>query len=126
MKNIERKYLVDEEKQVIELFYEDIRDNYVYQNSLGEIGKIYISNFGVIIYPKIDYPEIKTEKMKEKELLKAFCGLFGTAEYNPLSGEYYRTLLSMISNGELELLGYEKQEAIELENDFKSSKPRRY
>ena len=113
----------------VELSLEDTRDNYIHHNALGQIGEIYLSNFGVLINPKQDFCRTSIEKQRELKLLKEFAAVFGTKEYNPLSGEYYSQILEMIKNGQLSSLGYtikNKEEAHDDYEDFTLPKPRRH
>ena len=103
MENIEKTYLIDEDKTVI-IKLEDTRDAYIHNDALGIIGKIYISTNGVMIQSETSYDEL--EQNREDALLAAFKEIFGKAEYNPLSGEYYTKITEMIANGKLASLGY--------------------
>lgn len=112
MKTIEKKCIITED--LIEIRLEDIRDNYIYQNALGDIGSIYISNEGIQIFPHFD-PNSKIYSLRNKELLQIFKEIFDTTEYNPLSNEYFHKINQMIENKTLEKLGYiiEKTELID-------------
>ena len=86
MKIIKKTCIVTEDTIIIKL--EDLRDNYVYKNSLGQIGEIYISREGILTYPNYD-PDSKIQLLRNKKLTEAFIELFEATDYNPLSREYY-------------------------------------
>lgn len=103
MKKIIREYEIYED--TITLCLEDPRDNYVFKDSLGKIGTINISSFGVFITENID-EDPKIEQSRKELLEEEFKSIFKETEYNPISEKYYQKILLMIKNGELSKLGY--------------------
>lgn len=102
-KYIEKTYMVEDENITIQLT--DTRDNYIYEDALGEIGSICLSPLGVIIFPTYSVDE-RQDKLKEMTLLLSFKEIFGEEKYNPLSKEYYQKIKTMIENGTLDSMGY--------------------
>lgn len=124
MKNIEKSYSVEDDCIAIAL--EDIRDEYTTNASLGRIGAILITNYGVSLIQQMDVYDTKKEKLREKKLYEAFQEIFGKGEYDPTSKEYYQKIMSMIETGELKNLGYEMKQAIDdyEEDILERKKPR--
>lgn len=111
MRNINKECIINENDIIIRL--EDPRDNYIYKNALGEIGKIYISREGIMISANYD-SEQKIELLRNKKLTEAFTEIFEATDYNPLSRKYYDKILIMVEDGTLEFLGYEIKREEEL------------
>lgn len=103
LKYIEKICIISEDE--IELKLSDVRDNYIYPASLGELGSINIYEDGIFININSD-EETKIVSKRESILKEAFKEVFGTHDYNPLSKEYYRTIKTMIKNKTITSLGY--------------------
>ena len=102
-KNIKKECIIDGDTITLKLV--DLRDNYVYEDALGDIGSVYISKDGMMIYVELGYEE-KIEKLREAKIYQELKKIFGTEEFNPLSDEYYNKIKMLISNKTLESLGY--------------------
>lgn len=122
MKNIIKICYVEED--IITLELEDPRDEYIYKNALGKIGTINFSKEGVLISPNYEV-ELRTTNIWYKELEKAFYEIFGSNDFDMLSGQYYKKIKQMITNGKLQSLGYTIKSVEELSNEETFLFPRR-
>lgn len=122
MKNIIKTCYVEED--IITLELEDPRDEYIYKNALGKIGTINFSKEGVLISPNYEI-DLRTTNIGYKELEKAFYEIFGSNDFDVLSGEYYKKIKQMIANGKLQSLGYTIKSEEELSNEEMFLFPRR-
>lgn len=116
-KYINKKCIINEDEIIIKL--EDLRDEYIYEFALGEIGTIYITKDCLFINPKFD-PNLKIQELRNKKLYESFYEIFQEKHYESLSNKYYNKIISMINNKTLEQLGYSiMTEEEELKRIFK-------
>lgn len=102
-KYIDKKCIIGEDEIIIKL--EDLRDEYIYESALGEIGTICITKDSLFINTKFD-PNYQIQESKNKLLYKAFYEIFKEKEYDSLSNKYYVKIMYLIKNKILEELGY--------------------
>lgn len=117
MNKILKSYEYLEDEQTIALRYEDPRDTYIYEDSLGEIGAIFISKEFNQILPSF-YPNMDKYLEKEDYLNKEFTNIFGEEliPKNQFIEKYYQALNKDL----LEELGFiEENNLIKEENKAK-------
>lgn len=106
MNKIIKSYEYLEGEKTIALRYEDIRDDYLYEDSLGEIGAIFISKEFNQILPSF-YPNMDKYLEKDAYLNKEFISIFGEelTPKNQFIEKYYQALNKDL----LEELGFIKE-----------------